>query len=500
MPDLRRTPGKHALEPPNRLPRDWQAMKNHYHQIVICVIMFFMSRISRFTLPFVSTLLIFGNAFPWEEMRHPIQEVLVQRLLLDENYVICGTDASWGTNVFGLFVFDRKTETWTNYPYVKRFPSPSSAAKSISKKGRYVDIQFGGELIRFDLNTGKIQIGEKNNLEWGRPTLTLKVDNRTFMFRSDSIIVADGIEERAYSPRTSRPHHPVRGEPLRYYGFCSPIVYGDKIFFGYNSDGPGDRTLGLGSFGLDDTTFHFYPSDIFKGRATSSFIHNSSIIFATADFHYEGNAGPAAGLVQFTPSDSTFKIWSELPLPDYPIAIFCLEQDTLEYWMGTDRGVFRIDKRTNRYIHYGITKGVIPRDGVNVYGCYGEIGERNQYPVVAELNKDETVDLLEIYHGWCEIRAPVEIRGYVSSSDVSEVHGEKRSQTVKVEPGAVVRVNSNPDANALVRFDKWGNSPEDEYQVIGWAGRAGSIEWYTVRIPTAWVYLNDLAFSMGEIK
>jgi hypothetical protein len=473
-------------------------MRNRYSKEGVSVIIYKMRALLILTLS-VAVLLLSGAAFPWEESGHSIQEVLVQRLLLDEDYVFCGTDASWGTNVFGLFVFDRRTGTWTNYPEVKAFPAPSGRVKSISKNEGYVDIQFARGAIRFDLSTGKMEVDEKRIFQSTPPAYSLKIDSRIFVLRSDSIIVFDGTQERTYSPTTPAPVHPVTGKPLKYFGFCSPIVYGDRIYFGCNSDGPGEWTLGLGSFGVDDMTFHFYPSDVFRGQATSNFTWDSSVVFGTACFHYEGNASPAAGFVQFTPSDSTFKTWRGLPLPDYPIAIFCLEQDTAEYWLGTDRGVFRIDKRSGRSIHYEITKGISTRDGVNAYGCYGDL-ERNQYPVVAELRKGDLVDVLEIYHGWCKIKAPQEIRGFVSSPDVTEVEGEEQPRAVKVKPGALIRADSNPDANVLVRFEVFGNTPEDGYQVTGWSGKAGSARWYEIRVPTAWVHINDLAFSMGEAK
>jgi hypothetical protein len=456
-----------------------------------------MSRTFTFLLPVMMIFWPFCSAFPWEEPSHSPEEVLVHRLLLDENYVLCGTDAHWGSNTFGLFVFDRRTETWTNYPLVGGRLSASSKVKSIDKKGDHANVRFARGLIRFDLNTGEVQVGPEVTFKQQSPTTdTVKINDREYIFCSDSIVVSEGTEKRTYSPVTSTLTDPNTGKPLKHTVFCSPIAYGDRIYFGYISD---FWTVGLGSFGLEDTTFHFYPSNIFKGQTTSAFIRGSSIIFATAEFRFEGNAGPAAGLVQFTPSETTFSIWRELPLPEYPIAILCLEQDTSEYWLGTDKGVFRMDKKTNVSTHYGITKGIIARDGVNVYGCLGDPG-MNQYPVVAELNKGESVELLKVYHGWCEINAPVEIRGHVSISDVSEVHSEERPLTVKVEPEAVVRVNTRPDSNVLVRFNRFGNPPEDEYQVMGWSGQVGSERWYTIIMPTAWVHKDDLTFSMGEVE
>ena len=450
-------------------------------------------------------LLIPQDASPWAEVRHPIEEVLVQRLLLDENYVFCGTDASWGTNSFGLFVFDRRTETWRNYPSVKASPSPSSSVKSIERTGKYVDVQFRGGMIRFDLDAGTAHTDETKYFQGRSQTaLAVHAGNKTYTFGPDSITIsvihAPGVQRTISLPGVSAPTHPVTEAPLKYYAFSEPIIYENKVFFAYNAEGPGDISLGLGCVALDDTIFHFYPSNIFKGRVTGAFIHNSSIIFSTAHFVYEGNAGPAAGFVQFSPADSSFQIWDELPLPDHPLAIFSLKQDTVEYWIGTDRGVFRIDKKTNKCIHYGITKGVIPRDGVNVYAGIGRDDGKTEYPVAAELNKGETVEVLFIYNAWCNIKAPKQITGYVSISHVISPHDQERPEIVQLQPRAVVKAEASEDANALVRFGAWRGSPESGYVVVGTAGRGGSVEWYRILIPTAWIYLNHMAFSFGEIE
>lgn len=60
--------------------------------------------------------------FPWGESMHPISEILIHHIVLTEDYVFCGSDASWGTNEFGLFVFDRKGNTWKNHSKGNEFP------------------------------------------------------------------------------------------------------------------------------------------------------------------------------------------------------------------------------------------------------------------------------------------------------------------------------------------------------------------------------------------
>lgn len=450
-------------------------------------------------------LLIPRDASPWAEVRHPIEEVLVRRLLLDKNYVFCGTDASWGTNSFGLFVFDRKTDMWRNYPSAKASPSPSTGVKSIERKGNYVDVQFRRGMIRFDLDAGTAYTDETKHFKRRSPTvLVVDAGNKTYTFEPDSITIsvihAPGIQKTISLPGVSVPIHPGTKAPLKYYAFSEPIIFENKAFFAYNAKGLTDISLGLGCVALNDTVFHFYPSNIFKGQVTGAFIYNSSIVFSTAHFVYEGNAGPAAGFVQFLPADSSFQIWDELPLPDYPLAIFSLSQDSLEYWIGTDRGVFRIDKKTNKCIHYGITKGVMPRDGVNVYAGIGRDDGKTEYPVAAELNKGETVEVLFIYNGWCKIQAPRQITGYVSSSDVRWPNDRERPEIVQLEPEAVIRTEASEDANALLRFGTWRGSPDSGYVVIGSTRRGGSVEWCRILIPTAWIYLNHMNFSFGEIK
>lgn len=444
-----------------------------------------------FALP---CLLIPQDGLPWAETGHAIEEVLVQRLVLTEDFVFCGTDAYWGTNVYGLFVFDRRTEKWTNYCTSNGFPS--NTVKGIYKKGKSVDVMSQGRVIRFDSNAEIVQIDTTKYSGRTLRTFTVNAGDKTYMFKSDTIVISDGAEERIYLPGISLPRHPITKAPLRYYGFSHPIVYEDKVFFAYNSDG----TLGLGSVGLEDTIFRFYPSDIFKGRVTGAFIYNSSIIFSTAHFVYEGNAGPAAGFVQFSPADSSFQIWQESPLPDYPLAIFSLKQDTGEYWIGTDRGVFRIDKKTNKCIHYGITKGVMPRDGVNVFAGIGRLDGKTEYRVAAELNKGETVEVLFIYNAWCRIKPPKQITGYVSSSDVRWPHDQERPEIVQLQPGAAVKAEASEDADALVRFGTWRGSPESGYAVVGSVRRASSVEWYRILIPTAWIYRDEMAFLFGEVQ
>lgn len=445
--------------------------------------------------------------FSWSERKHPIDEVLVEEILLTEDYVFCGTDASWGTNAFGLFVFDRKTETWSNYSRGNDFPS--NEVKKIERKGQDVYVKSRGSTVRFDLYTGKHEI-KKESFNYGLPTYILKIGGKNYNFVYDSIVVSSNNKKEVYRPSTHPPQYYKIPEKLREgYYFSHPIFYKNKIYFAYNFIEYYDSyTKGIGGFDINDNSFNFYPSEIFKGGdITGCFKHNSSIIFPTAKCVYEANAGAAVGFVEFSPADSSFKIWKELPFPSDLLGIFGIEQDNLEYWIGTDRGVFRINKKTEECIHYGVRKALMPRDGINVHSSYEpSLGSFNQYPVIAELNKCDTAEILGVLNDWCEIKAPVEIKGFVSSSNVEEVikpSGRKYpgKARLKTDKGRVeVKINPNDKSSNLVVLDEWENPPEDEYICTGEAGKKNVINWYKIIIPTAWIKMDNLIFSLEEIE
>jgi len=447
--------------------------------------------------------------FSWGEQKHSIDEVLVQEILLTEDYVFCGTNASWGTNKFGLFVFDRRTETWSNY--CKRNDFPSNKINKIEREEQNVYVRTwsnSGPVVRFDLNTGKHEKVKKESFKFTTPGFNLKIGEKNYNFVYDSIVVNSNNKKEVYRP--SAPLHKYSTSPPELkegYFLSHPIVHENKIYFAYNFHEYYESfTRGIGSIDVTDNSFNFYPSKIFKGGdITDCFIHNSSIIFCTASFVYEANAGRAVGFVEFSPSDSSFQIWKDLPFPSDSLAIFGIEQDSLEYWIGTNRGVFRINKKTGKCIHYGIRKGLMWGDGTNVYSCY-DSHPLNQYPVVAELNKCDTVEILGVLNDWCEIKAPVEIIGFVSSSDVEEVTDSSgrrlpRKVRLKTDKGSIkVKAISSDESNNLLVLDYWENPPKDEYTVVTRSGKKNLIKWYGIGIPTAWIKMDDLIFSFEEIK
>jgi hypothetical protein len=460
----------------------------------------------------LNAFLIPQIAFSWGERKHPIDEVLVREILLTENYIFCGTDAYWGTNVFGLFVFDRRTETWSNYCKGNDFPS--NKINKIEREGQNVYVRTwsnSGPTIRFDLNTGKHEKVEKGSFKFSTPGFNLKIGEKNYNFVLDSIVVSsNGEQEKVYRSSILPPTlYNVSKSYREKYFFSHPIVYENKIYFAYNFLETYDSyTGGIGSFDLSDNSFKFYPSKTFKiGDITDCFIHNSSIVFSTAKFVYEGNAGRAVGFVEFSPADSSFQIWKELPFSSDSLAIFGLEEDSLEYWIGTDRGVFRINKKTGKCIHYGIRKGLMPRDGINVYSCYEPSSSSfNQYPVIAELNKCDTAEIVGVLNGWCEIKAPIEIKGFISSSDVEEVidsigrrgFGKVRLKTDKGE--IAVKTSSSQEANNLLVLNRSENPAENEYTVVGRSGKKNVIKGYIIRVPTAWIDMNKILFYLEEIE
>ena len=97
-----------------------------------------MSRILRFYF-FIAVVLSPTICLSWGESKHSITELLIKKVYLDKNYVFCGSDAHWGTNVFGVFVFDRRTETWTNYPsFISHVDIRVRRVKRIEYEGDFV--------------------------------------------------------------------------------------------------------------------------------------------------------------------------------------------------------------------------------------------------------------------------------------------------------------------------------------------------------------------------
>ena len=424
--------------------------------------------------------------FCWGESKHPITELLIHSLYLDTNFVFCGSDAHWGTNVFGLFVFDRRTETWTNYPGFVDFDSRYGQVKAIEAEGDSVYVTFHNVgTLGFNRHDGFHQQVVMRKWSYDKE-LSLSINGVSHRVHRDSVIVGHGAETRAYTPSS---------KPI----FSHPLVFQNKIYMA--SDLPPDmaaRTEGIASFDLTEKTFHFYDNEIFEGTVTDGFVHDSLVVFSTARYWYEGNAGPAAGFVAFNPVSATFSIWKGLPLPDEPLAIFQVAQDEREYWIGTDKGVFRIDKRTNETKHYQITKGIVTKDGRYLYSAPGSI-------VGAQLDKGDEVELLGVLNGWCECRSPKDILGWVEARYVEDVMvGEDTHKNIlRFKPlgeGERIPVKAGPYLEIPILVTLNAQSlKEQQYETTGHAGTADEIHWYKIKLPTAWINMNDLIFQLGEL-
>lgn len=255
-----------------------------------------MRAILRFIV-LISLLLSPRISFSWAETEHSISELLIHHVYVDSNYVFCGSGASWGTNVYGLFVFDRRTEAWINYPKLKPI-------REIKLEGEFVYVILErGKTFQFDRDTLLYQEVEKRRPPWIKE-FSVNIDEMMCRVHSDSIILTNDTIEEVYIPvPKERPRVGSSLSPI----FSHPVVYGTKIYMAY--DFIYEYTIGTGgvaTFDIEDKTFNFYPSMAFKGRATGSLIFDSLIVFPTANFVYESNAILAAGFVSFNPADSTF--------------------------------------------------------------------------------------------------------------------------------------------------------------------------------------------------
>ncbi len=455
-----------------------------------------MERITRFCWV-IALALTPTVCFSWGESKHPISELLIQRVYLDTNYVFCGSDAYWGTNVFGLFVFDRRTETWTNYPHLRR-------VKNIEREGDFVYVTSSkGPPLAFNRLDGSFEEAAREKVHFMREFTVDGVPYRVFR---DSIIVGNTPNAAAHTPSSELIPEPTGIKPIPNVLnpiFSHPVVHQNKIYMPYDLGLAVTSTYtdGIAAFDIVENTFQFYGSEIFKGTVTGSFVYDSLIIFPTARFIYEANARPAAGFVAFSPADSTFSLWRELPLPDEALAIFQVAQDEREYWIGTDRGVFRIDKKTGATKHYQITKGIVNKDGRNVHYPCGSSGERSSQ-VAMELDKGAEVQILGVLNEWCEIRPPARITGQIDAEYVEQVivREDIHKRIAKFRPlktGETIPVTI-PGGEPLI-LD--AHSLEEQvYEVVGRHSRKGEVTSYKVSLPTAWIDMKGLIFQLGEVE
>ncbi len=446
----------------------------------------------------------------WGEGKHSIDELLIHHVYLDSNYVFCGSDASWGTNAFGLFVFDRRTETWTNYPGLIDSDSRYGQVKAIEAEGDSVYVTFYTVgTLAFDRHDGShrwtaaVRRGHHKEL-------VLEIGGASYRVCRDSVIMTKGADTTVYVPSPQLIPKPTGSQPVSRVLkpiFGHPVLFQNKIYMPYDLGLAVTTTYtdGIAVFDVSQKRFQFYGSDIFKGTVTGGFVHKSLIVFPTAGYRYEGNATPAAGFVAFSPSDLTFSLWRQLPLPEEPLAIFQVAQDDKEYWVGTDKGVFRIDRSTNQVKHYQITWGTVSKDAAPVYSSCGDPGA-NFSPVVARLDKGRDFDIAAVWNGWCEIKSPKNIGGFVEGKYVEGVtFWDKAHENVArfnpLQPGGKipVRFSAEPDAELILELDA-NSLKEHEYKVVATVTRKDQPTGYMIKLPTAWISMDDLSFQLGEME
>jgi hypothetical protein len=85
--------------------------------------------------------------------KHPTLEVSMDHVYLDSNYVLCGTGG------FGLFVFDRRTESWENYFGDHKASSIGlRTVTDLEKEGNFIHVTFNNNSgLRFDLRDGSYE-------------------------------------------------------------------------------------------------------------------------------------------------------------------------------------------------------------------------------------------------------------------------------------------------------------------------------------------------------
>jgi hypothetical protein len=453
----------------------------------------------------IAILLIPRLGFSWGESKHPISELLIHHVCIDSSLVFCGSDASWGSNVFGIFVFDRKTESWTNHTAVEksRIQRPLRKVKEIKRDGDFVLVTFhGGVALKFNTRDGSYEQTEGKHIPFIRD-FPLIIHGVEYRIHRDSVIVQKGTDtkvhvvplEQALKVR-SYPYEPEPPNPILNY----PVHHEGRIYMPFDlyGDVMNISTKGLAVFDIEEKTFSFYPSDIFQGTVMGGFVHGSLVVFYTAKTPYEANARPASGFVAFDPDKFTFSLWEELPLPDIPLAIFDVAQDHSEYWIGTDKGIFRIDKKSNKSTHYQITNAIVANQSVDI--CVAQDGY-----VAAKLAEGREVEPVAVWNGWCEIKSPRHIAGFVEGRFVEGVALSERGNenTCKFKPldrrdRIPVRVSADPHADLMAELDA-NSLKEYEYKMVAKVAKQGEPTWYKIKLPTAWINMDDLVFQLGEV-
>jgi hypothetical protein len=452
----------------------------------------------------IAILLFPRMSFSWGESKHPISELLIHHVCIDSNYLFCGSHAHWGTNDFGVFLFDRRTETWTNYPDVGVSDRRFDPITDFEAQDDWISVEFySGIIHRFNCEDRSHEIISNRKRKESFPLgYQIKVEGTEYWIDRDSVVVVEDNDTTSYRPASQDIPEPTGIQPVPKVLtpiFATPLVHQNKMYLPYDLGLAVVTTYtdGIAVFDLVEKTFEFHTSELLRGTVTDHFVYDSLIVFSTTTFWYEGNASPAVGFIAFDPASATFSNLKGLPLPDEPLAIFQVAQDQREYWIGTDKGVFRIDKKTNKTTHYQIAKGIVAKDGSEV---------RAQGYLVTKLDKGWEVELLAVLNAWCEIKSPRHVSGFVEGKYIAGVTLQKDShdhicsfRPLHGEERIPVRVSADPEAEIMVYLD--ANSLKDyEYKMVAKVAKQGQPTWYKIKLPTAWVNMDDLVFQLGEVE
>jgi len=385
--------------------------------------------------------------FSWGEGKNFIDDVEIYSICLDSNYVFCGTNADWGANRYGLFILNRKTGQWQNYSEANSILSNDIV--TITKIDSFVDVAARIGKLRFKLPSLDYEIVDSTHHRAYRHFYdSVVLDNRVYEIALDSVIVQE--DNQCVSIPVFRSE-----DYTKYFG--GPIV-------------------------------------------TDCFLYDSSVILTTAFSIYEANVAPASGFLELSPHDLSVKPWSKIKLSDEPLALLCVEQDEKELWIGTNRGVYCIEKKTGRKTHYNITKGIVVAETLKVRS-----DQREHSPVIYEYYKGDSVKIFGEQEFSLEIALPDVYNGYLSKDYVKEEIDDPIRGRVAIIKDFLdlkdwgylitIKASNSWDSTTVAEFHYY-YLPSKEFVFSSKLDN-----WYYITIPnTGWVPINTLIFHMDKVE
>lgn len=379
-----------------------------------------------------------------------MEYVGIYSVYLDSNYVFCGTNSDWGANRYGLFVYDRKTECWHNYSEANT--GISNDIMAIRKIDSFVEVLAGIGTLRFklpslDYETIDSMVGHRN-LRKGFFRDSLVFGNLVYSTALDSVIITDNDRRTAI------------------------LVF--------------RRPLDYDAYGTGEIV-------------TSCFLYDSSIILTTATHGYEGNITPASGFLELSPQDLSVKPWTKINLSERPLALLCVAQDDKELWIGTDRGLYCVEKKSMSKKHYNIRRGIAVVDELAVH-C----NRSGESPAIYEYQKGDTLELLAEQEYMMEIALPKEYSGYLNKDYVKEeIDDLIRGRVVRIKDlddlkdwnyTVIIKASNDWNSATIAAFPHSMLPSKD----LAYSSRIGN--WYLVTVSnTGWVPRKDLIFHMEKV-